>query len=169
MNKRIILGLFAAILIVSLFGNVDAYWTRRTYYDDCYDFGDCEPRDYGLYVRVGCDGICHDYYDYPRYNYRYRNYYSGYYSGGRWHYGCDDDCKYRRNVRTAIRDVTEEYNEWRYDTYFSTTEELYGSDGEDNPTSTNWRYKPAYNSLDYGDDYYTPVYDSEKGYFNWRY
>ncbi|MBS3088623.1 hypothetical protein J4402_02470 [Candidatus Pacearchaeota archaeon] len=168
MEKKIILGIFAGILIVSLLGSVDAYWTRRTYYDDCYDFGDCEPRDYGLYVRIGQDSD-YGYYDYPRYNYRYPNYYSRYYSGGRWHYGCDDDCQYRRKARTAIRDVSEEYNDWKYATYYSTTGELYGWDGEDDATSTNWRYKPAYNNLDYGDDYYAPVYDSEKGYFNWRY
>ena len=65
--------------------------------------------------------------------------------------------------------MSKDYNDWKYDTYTSTTEELYGSDGEDNPTSTNWRYKPAYNNLNYGDNYYAPVYDSEKGYFNWRY
>ena len=165
--------MLAGILLVSLFGSVDAYWTYRNYYDDCYDFGDCEPRDYGLYVRIGQDAD-YGYYDYPRYNYRYPNYYSEYYSTPRnYGYGSygykNKDREYERKLIKSVKEMSKDYNDWKYDTYTSTTEELYGSDGEDNPTSTNWRYKPAYNNLNYGDNYYAPVYDSEKGYFNWRY
>ena len=175
MKKKIIWGLFAGILLISILGSVDAYWTYRTYYDDCYDFGDCEPEDYGLYIRVGQDGG-YGYYDYPRDNYRYPNYYSGYYSYspsrnyGYGRYGYEnDDREYERELVGAIKEVSKDYNNWKQDTYYSTTEELYGSDGEADATPTNWRYKPAYNNLDYGDDYYASIYDSEKGYFNWRY
>jgi hypothetical protein len=176
MKNKIIFSLLLGIVLVT---SVSAYWTERTYYDDCLDFGNCEPRDYGLYLQVGCDGCYHDYYDYNefapgyprlaygyspgyytnRYNYRYPNRY----------YNRNDDWKFRRTLTHTIWDAAKAYDDWQYNIQGKTSGEAYGS-GENKASS--WSNKRAYTASDpYREsNYYSkPRWDPEEEHFNWRY
>jgi len=179
MKKVLLIGLVAGLVLVSLISGASAYWTERIYYDDCLDFGDCESRDYGLYLRVGQDGG-YGYYDYdefaPDYPRLASGYSPGYYRnryGYRYpnrYYERDDDWEYRRDLTYAVWDVSRDYDNWQNDIVGQRTGDVYGY-GEGNKAS-DWSNKEAYviNPPFRDTNYYGEArWDAEGGYFNWRY
>lgn len=152
-------GLAVGFLLVLISG-VSAYQLDRIYYDDYDNY------DYGLRVRIGQDSGLY-YYDYPR-NYR-QGYYEDRYDYG-WHYGRDDDWEYKWELTKAIWDVSEAYDDWQYNIRGRSSGDVYGYGESDR--ASDWDNKDAYviSSPWREKDYYgEPRWDSEGGYFNWRY
>ena len=161
MRKAILVLGVAIILMLLIAGSVDAYTYRYR-----------QPHNY--YTSFSGDSDNYFYYD---------NLYGGeiYLSlGDRNCYSChhnryyyDDDYRERVIGRAAL-DWTFRSYDARYNlAYGKTTGEAFTPSLNENVPLSNWRNKYSYDyRLDgrgLNENYYQPVFDSELGYYNWRY
>ena len=140
----------ASILLLALASSVSAYGGVYRYGDNNAYYNYYPRSQVGEFVLTSR----------PSYNYRY--------------YDREDFVEFRNNVkklRTA-KFVEVSFNK-RYDlTRGVASGEAFCKDCKDNDYApTNWRYKDSFDLRNRNNDgnYYKPVLDSEKGYFNWRY
>ena len=181
MRRTMIFGLIAGIfLVVSLqsvaadacsYDTYSGVYYYASFHDDCDEWQDYR----NLY-----DG-----YDYRNYGYSpgyYGDYYNRYWYRKYWEPSRyytkdfdDGDRKYKRKLRYAIRDISEEYDNWLSNLPGRTSGEVYYYEDESvGVKESDWRNKEAYHNLDWAEKpydkyYYEPRYDSESGVWNWRY
>lgn len=176
-TKNIILAICAGILVLTLLQSTSAYYSHESY--PAYSYNSFHY-SYTPSFAVSSSYSPDDYYD--KYPAIYRKFkYSGTSEDPvvKWvSQGADFEEKVKR-ARAAV--WLAESHDWRYNLasgrtsgeVFSYTD---GATDTEAQSSTNWRYKEAYDPRVFGPQtgytdnyYYQPRYDSETGTYNWQY
>lgn len=167
MKNKVFLLVFGMLGLVLMTSGALAYYSYHYnaphmayYYDDFLGEG-------AFYYSIRPYQYYSGYYIHPYSSY----YYAPYYYVGDLYYG---DWQEEHQIRRAVEFIDNSYNA-RYDDVAGRTSGeafYYGSESTIEP-STNFRNKYAYDyrvdSVDSKDGYYKPEYDSQLGYYNWRY
>ncbi len=166
---------FAALSLVTIINSVKAHditYHHTPHFSYYYDPNFNEAAFY--YSFKDEDYSCCHYYTRPYYydtpyEYRYQYVYPRHY----YHFSSDYD-EYLQKSR-AVRFLENSFNA-RYDNVAGKTsgDAFYYDYDTGGKSSTNWRYKEAYDYRVDGRDsnedyYYKPRYDSQSGDYNWRY